>query len=66
MDHPVGTVQLYEVASVTAVTLKMSPVIPGQTGVGPVMTVGWAGVAGLTTTVPEAQAEVLQVPAART
>lgn len=48
--HPVGTVQVYEVAFGTAEILYVSPVIPGQTIVVPVIAPGVAGVPGFTVT----------------
>ena len=43
MVHPVGTVQLYPDAPVTAGTENVTPVAPGQTFEGPVMEPGTAG-----------------------
>ena len=43
MVHPVGTVQLYPVAPVTAGTVNVTPVAPGHTADGPAMDPGTAG-----------------------
>ena len=48
--HPVGTVQLYDDAFGTAAMLYPTPVVPGQTGVVPVIGPGTTGVPGLTVT----------------
>ena len=48
--QPVGTAQVYDVAFGTAVILYVNPVIPGHTGVVPVIDPGVAGGAGLTVT----------------
>ena len=50
MLHPVGTVQLYDVALATAVIEYVCPVRPGHCGVVPVIVPGVAGVPGLTVT----------------
>jgi hypothetical protein len=48
--HPAGTVHVYDVALATAEMLYVNPVVPGHTGVVPVITPGVAGVPAPTVT----------------
>ena len=50
MDHPVGTDQLYVVASGTAAMLYVWPVKPGHWEIVPDIAPGWAGIPGETVT----------------
>ncbi len=61
IDHPLGTVQLYDVALGTAVTLYTCPDNAGHCETVPIITPGVAGVAGLTVTGKEAEALVPQL-----